>query len=107
MRFEQLDVVDGERCRSRVHTEYVVAAVAQVADGDLEPARVGARRPEQDGLFRAATGAPNASQLENADRSHAAVTVSRASREGPPRCGARDTSASARPASRKDATTKD
>src|SRR5262249_19315434 len=60
-------------------------------------------RAEQNGFFRAAAGAPHAPQLQNANRSSHDAAV--AGRVRTPRCGARETRASARATSNTDATT--
>ena len=76
MAFAQLDVVDRQRGRLRVDAEDGVAVVAEVADGDRESRGIGARGAEQDRLLRAAAGAADAAQLQNANRlAHDAVVA--------------------------------
>src|SRR5262245_46557856 len=75
VRFDELDVVEGESRGPHVDAEDVVAPIAEVAHGDLESRRIGTRRPQQDRLFGPAAGAANASQFENANGLHDAATV--------------------------------
>src|SRR5436190_20175659 len=97
MRFEQLDVVHREVCRLGVHAEYRIAPVAEIAHRHVESPRIGTGGAEQDGLLRPAAGSPHAPELENPNRSVHEVAAIRGARTA--RCGARETTASARPKS--------
>src|SRR5438105_1693546 len=66
--FDDLDVVDAETPRAIPDAVREVAAVADVADGNLEASAIGARRAHEDRLLGSAARAADASQLENPDR---------------------------------------
>src|SRR4030095_10242313 len=77
--------------------------IAKRTDGTSETRRIRARGAEKDGLFRTSAGAANTPKLQNANRPHHETAVAAGGRTE--RCGAGDTSASARATSNTDATT--
>ena len=95
MALDNLHVIDRQIARLLIDGEDRISGVPYVTDRDRVPARIAACRSQENRFLRSSASPPHAPQLEHADRSHCAATIS----AGALRWGGRITRASARPRS--------